>query len=235
MSFFEAAYRDILHQMGKKGRKPSASIKPSSLFCPRKMTFEMLQVEPRFRTSPEGLLRMEDGKAIHHMIQKHFDKWLPVVRPGWVFQYEIKLTGENCPRAAALFLRCSLDGFGSGPESSPRVLEIKSTGESQMATLKSPKPEHVEQLNTYLYLVDARDGELLYFNRSNLFDMRSFECPFDSKLWKATEEKIHRVLDATVRGQLPPTDVNTFWCRDCSYGYCCRNKEKWVDAPRQEA
>jgi len=234
MAFFESAFRDILKKMGKEGHDPSPSIKPSSLYCPRKMTFEMMQVPPKYHNSAESVLRMEDGSSVHEMIEKMFDKHLPAVRPGWTFQYEIKLTAENCTRAAPLFIRCKLDGYGNGPDGNHKVVEFKTTGENQMAALKTAKKEHVEQLNTYMYLLDVREGEVLYFNRGNLADIRGFDHIFDPELWAMTEAKIHRVLEATMEGKLPPTDVNPFWCRDCQYSYCCKNREKWVDANCEE-
>jgi CRISPR/Cas system-associated exonuclease Cas4 (RecB family) len=235
MTFFADAYMDILRKMGKEGHQPSASIKPSSLFCIRKMTFDLLQIKPKFHTSPESILRMEDGKAVHEMVQKHLDRHLPTVRPGWTFQFEVRLTPENCARAADLFIRCSLDGFGTGPaEGDRRVLEIKETGDSVMATLRAPKKDHLEQLNTYLYLIDCREGEIIYFNRSNLSDMRPFDHIFDPELWGKTKEKIERAMAAAMEGRIPPTDVNEFFCRDCLYSHSCTARKEWVDAPPQD-
>lgn len=230
MGFFGDAYTDILKHLGKEGRMPSASIKPSSLFCQRKMVFELLQVRPERRVSPEAVARMEDGKAIHEMVQQHFDRYLTLVRPGWVFQFELKLTPENNKRAAALNIRCSVDAYASTNELERRVLEIKQTSTNAMATLRKPKPTHQEQLNTYLYLLDATDGEFLYFDRSDLANVKSFDFRFDQDMWDRTEEKIHRVLDAAMEGRLPPTDVDRFWCRDCPYTHRCDRKEEWVDA-----
>jgi len=230
----ENLYTEVLDSLGRKPRKSSASVKPSSLTCVRRMTFELLAFPKKESVSPEDRLLMDTGTAIHRMIQDHLKDAVPIVRPGWEFHSEVRVNAKTCRKAAELLVSSSLDGVFEGTPTGRRVLEIKTIGDSAMSALKSPKAEHVEQLNTYLYLVDAPFGDLMYVNRANTSFFKFYERPFNEKLWQATLEKIRMAMQGASEHRLPPTPATDYTCKICPYQYTCRKKGEWIDAARPD-
>lgn len=226
----ESLYAEALETLGKKPHKSSASVKASSLTCVRRVTYELLAFPRREGVNAADRLLMDTGTAIHRMVQAHLKDAIPLVRPGWTFTAEVRVNAKNCARAAALLVSSSLDGVFEGTPTGRRVLEIKSVGDSAMTTLRSPKQEHAEQLNTYLYLVDARFGDFMYVNRANTSHYRFFEHEFNPALWQATLDKIQTAIRGASEHRLPPTTATNYTCKICPFQYCCRKKGEWIDA-----
>jgi CRISPR/Cas system-associated exonuclease Cas4 (RecB family) len=228
----DKVYRDVIKELGRR-KKASRYVKPSSLICVRKATFEIMGAEPVNRNTSKDVMRMEMGKAVHEMVQGHFHKYLPKVYPGWVFQSEIRLDETNCERAAALCVHAYVDGLISKPEPQEGVvLEFKSTSSAVMNSLRQPKPDHREQLNLYMYLMDLQFGEVFYIDRDDADRFQSFPLSFNDALMDETRTKIHSAMDGAVTGRLAPTPVSDYICRTCSYSHLCdpKNKKEWVNA-----
>lgn len=227
----ETTYRGVLGTLAMQTFPGKPSVKPSSFACFRRVVFDLLGTEQRSSITPQSRMLMDTGTALHRMIQEHFKKAIPIMYPGATVQDELKVNGDTCARAAPLLIRSSFDLVIRFPNDRPRVVEIKSVGKSEMDTLgNTPRSKDVVQLNTYLYLIDARQGYFMYIDRGNTYRTKFMPWPFDPVMWSETESRIQMAIQASFEHRLPPAPKDDYACGICPYVWCCPPKEGWHDA-----
>ena len=75
------------------------------------------------------------------------------------------------------------------------ALEIKTTTSDKFNALHSPKPNHMVQLNFYLYATGIRHGMLLYVNADDPSQTKTFDVAFDPARLKRDFAKLRRARD----------------------------------------
>lgn len=73
-----------------------------------------------------------------------------------------------------------------------RALEIKSISDKGFQKLDAPKYNHVGQLNFYLHQLRFNNGTILYINRDNPSQVKTFELQYDKNRWERDVEKLKR-------------------------------------------
>lgn len=73
-----------------------------------------------------------------------------------------------------------------------RGLEIKSISDKGFQKLDAPKSNHVSQLNFYLHQLRFNNGTILYINRDNPSQVKTFELQYDKNRWERDVEKLKR-------------------------------------------
>lgn len=73
-----------------------------------------------------------------------------------------------------------------------KALEIKTIQDSSFNELNAPKEEHVSQLSFYLKMLKMRSGTLLYVNRENPSQVKTFEIYYDKNRWERDLEKLKK-------------------------------------------
>lgn len=70
------------------------------------------------------------------------------------------------------------------------VADIKTTGQELFDELHGPKPEAVAQVNMYMHALGVKKGLLLYVNRDNPNEMKTYNLDYSQELYNETAEKI---------------------------------------------
>ncbi|MCK9429445.1 MAG: hypothetical protein M0R17_05535 [Candidatus Omnitrophica bacterium] len=81
------------------------------------------------------------------------------------------------------------DGTGGGGR---RALEIKTISNEGFEKLNAPKGSHLTQLNFYLRQLKMRKGTLLYVNRDNPSQVRTFEINYSQSRWEKDLAKLKK-------------------------------------------
>ena len=106
------------------------------------------------------------------------------------------------------------DGLGGGGR---KALEIKTISAKGFQKLDAPKDQHVGQLNFYLKNLNLRKGTILYVNRENPAQVKTYDISYSESRWKRDIQKLNKVRQ--VSADLMGEGLND------NYGY----SYSWVD------
>ena len=73
-----------------------------------------------------------------------------------------------------------------------RVLEIKTVGGKKFAGIKSPIPYHMSQVNFYLKQMQMDVGTLLYINRDDPSQIRTFDVRYSQERYRKDIQDLHK-------------------------------------------
>jgi hypothetical protein len=146
---------------------------------------DMQEVPPRVQRI------FDNGTAVHSRLQKYLSEI------GILKQVEVPV--ENLEYN----IRGHADGIIeiSGAEG---VLEIKSINQNGFFSLFAPKPEHLVQLNVYMFCLGIPRGVLLY-ECKNSQELKEFFVKQDEAILKPVLEKIRLVQECLREGREPST------------------------------
>lgn len=229
-------YDDFLDNFPDDSHERAAGIHASELAaCKRQVVYSLFLVEKKAHVPKEWRKRFEIGKAIHNMIQEHFELMAKGSNGSLVFKKEVKV--EDTPLAKELCITSSCDGifeFFERKELVARVgLEIKSMAPDTFEKLNRPQEKHVDQAHVYAACLDLPYVWYLYWNKGNQNitpSLKPFLIRFDPKIWERLRIRAHECITAADKGQLPDReeDVHCSWC---PYAWTCEPKN--VRMPRQ--
>jgi CRISPR/Cas system-associated exonuclease Cas4 (RecB family) len=193
---------------------------PSAIsMCPRKLYESYLVTST---VAPEGnpnLSRIFDnGKHVHLRIQKYLKD------SGILIEDEVEFYNEDFEICGSADGIIELDG-------SLGVVEIKSINTDGFLKLIKPKPEHIEQLNIYMYCLrrtwldnpdpDSKDltwGSILY-ECKNTQKMKEYTVEIDYRLLSKLFKKVALVREYLKEGKVPSkvSHRDCKWCeiKDC--------------------
>jgi len=116
---------------------------------------------------------MSEGTAIHKMVQAQLTK------EGVLKKVEAYVT-DPYNRVSSYVDGVMGSAYGDIP------LEIKSISSKGFQQLTRPKHKHNIQLNAYLHMMKAREGKILYVNRTDPSQTKEFKVRYDPRLWAQT-------------------------------------------------
>jgi len=73
-----------------------------------------------------------------------------------------------------------------------RALEIKTISNKGFEKLDAPKDQHIGQLNFYLHQLRFNNGTILYINRDNPSQVKTFELTYNKNRWERDVQKLQR-------------------------------------------
>lgn len=130
---------------------------------------------------------LETGTTVHEKIQDHLAaEGLLIQAEAMVFDVKNDISGH----VDAIIK----DGRGGGGK---RALEIKSINAAGFDKLDAPKYQHVGQLNFYLKQLKMREGMLLYVNRENPAQVKTFNITYSENRWQKDLRKLIKVRQVT--------------------------------------
>ena len=193
--------------------------------CLRQTFYTLLSVPKERKVEAFWRKRFEVGKAIHDMIQRHFE--LMAAHSGGRFTFEKEVKVNDTPLARELYLASSCDGVFTFFEQSYPILrvglEIKSKSEKEYVKLKGPEDKHVDQSIMYMKTLDLPLVWYLYWDKTRQCftpTQRPYLARFDPVIWAKLEARAHKVLAMAERNQLPEREEGIH-CRWCPYQYTC--------------
>jgi hypothetical protein len=74
-------------------------------------------------------------------------------------------------------------------------VEIKSIGSEGFSKLNYPKHQHLTQLNTYLNILKEQKGILLYVNRDDPSQIKTFDVRYDERLYSDTISRLNQAKE----------------------------------------
>lgn len=187
---------------------------------------------------------LDHGTWIHDMIQTHLHGMADASKQRITFQDEIKLRPDLQPLAARWNIHSSCDGLLTFHERNPTTwrydpttrvgLEIKSASSSSFASLREPKPEHVEQVHLYMAVLDVPLFWVMYFDKNNQ-NVTPATPPwlvrFDQGLWNKMEARFATWEDHIAKGTLPDA-MPGMHCGFCGYKTVCNPPAKKTYTPK---
>lgn len=125
---------------------------------------------------------MEEGTEFHRSIQQTLStEGMLVQAEALVQDVKNDITGH-----VDAIIRDGTGGRGR------RALEIKTINDKAFNTLDAPKNEHYSQLNFYLRMLKMRKGTLLYINRDNPTQVKTFEINYSQTRWEKDIKKLQK-------------------------------------------
>lgn len=227
----DTLYKALLNHLGSRTRRRHG-VHPSSLICVRWVTFQLLDFRTQGSVTADNLIILDTGSAYHRMVQEHLAN-IGKICADTHFEAEVRI-GDALPRARELSIRGSADGVFYTPIGN-YLFELKSIGTNALSALRKPKPDHLEQVNTYMYCLELDRGVIMYISRGDPALRKFFNVEFSPELWEKTHKKIRLALDSAFEERLPPVKTNNYTCRICPYSYVCVNKGRWWDAESARA
>jgi CRISPR-associated protein Cas4 len=108
----------------------------------------------------------------------------------------------------------------------PHVVEIKSVNQARFKK-KEPSPDHVKQLQLYLYFFKVKKGILLYENKDTQ-ELKEYAIEYDAKLVKDIIALFNDLKDKAEKGIMPeiPKDLESWRCEYCAYLEECKKIEE---------
>lgn len=123
------------------------------------------------------------GNTFHEMIQNHLAaEGLLVEAERLVYDVKRDISGH-----VDAIIR---DGQGGGGR---KALEIKSINDRGFQKLDGPKYQHVGQLNFYLKNLNMRKGTILYVNRENPSQVKTYDINYSESRWQRDIQKLNKV------------------------------------------
>ena len=125
---------------------------------------------------------MEEGTEFHRSIQE------TLATEGMLIQAEalVQDVKNDITGHVDAIIRDGIGGKGR------RALEIKTINDKAFQTLDAPKNEHYSQLNFYLRMLKMRKGTLLYINRDNPAQVKTFEINYSQTKWEKDVKKLQK-------------------------------------------
>lgn len=222
-------YDDFLDHFPSDSHDRAPGIHASELAaCKRQVFYSLFGVEKRESVPREWRKRFEVGKAIHDMVQSHFEGMARSSGGRLHFQREARV--DDTEIAKQLCISSSCDGIftfynNTGPFARVGV-EIKSMAPTEFENLKKPKEKHVEQAQVYAACLDLPYIWYVYWNKGNQNvtpSLHPFLVKFDPRLWEKLRRRAVECLEAADRQEPPPReeDVHCSWC---PYAWTCGPK-----------
>lgn len=121
---------------------------------------------------------LDTGTAIHRMVQAN------LTRSGVISKAEAHVYDP--------YMRISsyVDGIMKQQNGQELPLEIKTINAKGFQTLTKPKHKHLIQINSYMKMLGAPVGSVLYINREDPSQTREYKVPYSPKLWAATMSEL---------------------------------------------
>ncbi|MGD9697421.1 Hint domain-containing protein [Acinetobacter sp.] len=125
---------------------------------------------------------LEEGTRTHRMIQDMLTRQsIDVKSESMIFDAENNIKGY-----VDVMARDSLTNNGWRP------VEIKTIGGDRFGDLRFPKFEHQVQLNTYMNIMDEQKGTLLYVNRDDPSQIKTFNLKYDPRMQSETVSRLRQ-------------------------------------------
>lgn len=195
--------------------------------CQRLLAYRYIGVPSIRNTPPRDRFRMDVGTAIHNVVEDYLHNlsatdWSPFSD----YKNEVWINPDHPGTAATAFdIRSRTDGTYKVHGHS-YVLEVKSIAGGGFAKLRSPKPEHLTQLMTYLACLDIPVGNMLYIGLTSALPRKEFMVEFDLAHWRAIADKIDHIRNSLAEGKDIEREGNNYVCQRCSYKYACKPQSK---------
>ncbi len=183
--------RMIDEYLKSRARDPRAKrcFHPSSLHRSEKELYRMFFNGDQQEFAPRVLRIFDNGHYVHQRIQTYLAK-MGVLKqaeiPVFNREYDIQGTADGVIKIAG----------GKG------VLEIKSINQNQFYSLHEPKPDHLVQINVYMFCLGIPTGCLLYECKNDQ-KLKAFFVRQDRDVLDPVLEKIKYVQDCIRRGVEP--------------------------------
>lgn len=194
--------------------------------CMRQTWYSLHDAPKQFNIDGFWRKRFMTGKAIHDMLQTHFEQMAALSNGRFTFEREVAVQGT--PLAQELFLCSSMDGlFTFFEHKQPIVriaLELKSKSQPEYEKLKEPEPNHVKQVQMYM---KCRDIPLVWFmywdkGKSRYTPSKApFLQRFNPQIWAEQEARARQVLADAQAQRLPPREEG-LQCQWCAYSHICQ-------------
>ena len=141
---------------------------------------EMLGMDTPFDTDADDVT--EAGTAIHRVIQDN------------LLKANIGIKAEILVYDAKDDISGHMDLLMHDPyrKDGKRVLEIKTVSGKKFAGIKSPIPHHVSQVNFYLRQQQVDMGTILYINRDDLSQMRTFDVRYNKERFRKDVQDLNK-------------------------------------------
>jgi hypothetical protein len=199
--------------------------------CERRITYSILGTERKSSTDNIWKKRFKMGHAVHALLQTDFGRM--AVDSGFAisFQDEIPISPTRQAVAAKWNIYSHCDGvfiLRDSWDGAPVLrigLEIKTASPTEFDKLMQPKPEHIEQVTTYMACLDIPLMWVLYWNKGSQLmtgtDTPNFLVPFDPAVWSTLEARFERVHTAAALNTLPPQEEGVR-CEFCAFSWTCK-------------
>lgn len=178
-----------------KDKRPKHCFHPSSLHKSPKELYHHYREGDNNQEFDSRILRIFDnGHDVHARIQKYL-KDIGLLKHTEVSvenaEYEIKGHSDGI---------LEIDGVEG-------VLEIKSMNSNQFYSCYEPKPEHLIQINIYMFCLGISNGCLLYECKNNQ-ELKEFYIKQDSKILDPILAKIKYVQDCLKKARKPEVELS---------------------------
>lgn len=227
--------REIIEH--SEGRKHKA-FAPSSMRCRRISWFRLRGVEQDKIPNPDRRLNFsaEMGTACHELIQRRLstelgEDWIDVrdyLSSNKEFSdYEFTVETSGYETQIELIkpfpVRFACDGI-IRLNGKLYLLEIKSAEYSSFIDLVEPKPEHIDQIQTYSALLKLPNVLVVYIDRQN-GEIKCFELTISSSTHQEVLRDMHYVMNM-VEANIAPDGLpkGSNWCNAnmCPYYKKCK-------------
>lgn len=220
-----------IYELGRGRRRVddrSGCLHPSAVGnCKRAAYYEYFP-HPKLRPVDSSLQGIFDlGHAIHDLIQTKFVPYLKLGDP----ELEVDFVSEaGVPDDDELYDELELGGHTDGVVDLRHarwgwrqrgVLEIKSIGKTEAATLKKPKKLHLMQSHLYAYRWNTPIIWIWYFSKDQGVNI-VFPVLFDQAIFEEALEYFEVVYGHVVRKVPPRREVSKFACRNCVFLSICK-------------
>jgi hypothetical protein len=179
-------------QKRPRDERPNHCFHPSSLNkSPRDLYWHYLNGDNNEKFNSRVLRVFDNGHAVHARLQGYLNEI------GILKQMEVSVENteyEICGHADGIMDIGGLDG----------VLEVKSMNSNQFYSIYEPKPEHLVQLNVYMFCLGIPRGCLLYECKDNQ-ELEEFYLKQDSAVLEPVLSKIKYVQNCLKEGREPET------------------------------
>lgn len=195
--------------------------------CQRLLAYRYIGFPSIRNTPPRDRFRMDVGTAIHNVVESYLHDlsatdWSPFSD----YRDEVWIDpGRPNVAATAFDIRSRTDGTYR-VHGHPYVLEIKSIAANSLTKLRSPKPEHLTQLMTYLACLDIPVGNMLYIGLTSALPRKEFMVEFDPAHWRAITDKIDHIRNSLAEGHDLEREGSNYACQRCSYKFICKPRSK---------
>jgi hypothetical protein len=170
--------------------RPKRCFHPSSLHkSATELYWHYLEGDNNIGFKPRILRIFDNGHSVHHRLQTYLKE------AGMLIQAEVPVRNDEYE------IRGHTDGIieVSGQRG---LLEIKSMNSSNFYTAYEPKPEHLIQVNVYMFCAGIPRACLLYECKDNQ-EMKEFFVKQDPAVLDPVLEKIRFVLECIKKGTEP--------------------------------
>ena len=225
-------FDDFLDQDEKGDDHRAPGVHASELNTCQRMVFYTLNSTKKVKRVPKDMKkRFLVGHAIHAMLQSQFHKMVEDKGGFITFEDEVK-TGSTT-LGTYLNIQSSCDGVFTIHErredgtTAPIMrigLEIKTEAPDSYASLKAPRPKHIEQAHVYMACLDLPVMWFLYWNKGNqnITPMRyPWLVSFDEAIWAKLKERAENSLIAAEDNVAPDREEGGH-CSWCPYAYTCK-------------